>query len=242
MIDVMTIKNKKLVVHGKKGERDKYEPIRGVLTTSTDPVEVAAVFQKLGTKELYVADLDAIMGRNFNLDYLSKIIKETDLQVMVDVGIKNEEQVELVKKSKVHKIIIALETLQSLSQIDDYMSLLTPEQTILSIDLFEGKILSKSPQLNELNPAQIIEKFKAKISEFIILDLARVGSSEGIATRYLEDVKDLIQKHEVAVITGGGVRTIDDILQVENYGVSGVLIATALHDGRITKNDLQRFF
>jgi len=69
-----------------------------------------------------------------------------------------------------------------------------------------------------------------------------VGSSEGIATRYLEDVKDLIQKHEVAVITGGGVRTIDDILQVENYGVSGVLIATALHDGRITKNDLQRFF
>ncbi|MHA1146579.1 MAG: HisA/HisF-related TIM barrel protein [Candidatus Helarchaeota archaeon] len=49
-------------------------------------------------------------------------------------------------------------------------------------------------------------------------------------------------KYEVAVITGGGVRTIDDILQVENYGVSGVLIATALHYGRITKNDLQHFF
>jgi phosphoribosylformimino-5-aminoimidazole carboxamide ribotide isomerase len=41
-------------------------------------------------------------------------------------------------------------------------------------------------------------------------------------------------------IVGGGIKTAADLLQLKRAGASGVLLATALHDGTITREDLAR--
>jgi phosphoribosylformimino-5-aminoimidazole carboxamide ribotide isomerase len=63
------------------------------------------------------------------------------------------------------------------------------------------------------------------------LDLARVGSGEGVNLDFL---KKVIADVGVDVYVGGGVRDITDLLELRNLGVSGALIATALHTGKIT--------
>ena len=67
------------------------------------------------------------------------------------------------------------------------------------------------------------------VRDFIVLDLARVGSCEGVNMDFLK--KALEEK--VNVYVGGGVRDINDLILLENLGVSGVLVATALHSGKI---------
>ncbi len=75
------------------------------------------------------------------------------------------------------------------------------------------------------------------ISQVIVLDLARVGSDEGVNTDFL---KKVIAEVGVDVYVGGGVRDINDLIELRNLGVSGALIATALHTGIITIEQLKQ--
>ncbi len=75
------------------------------------------------------------------------------------------------------------------------------------------------------------------VSQVIVLDLARVGSDEGVNIDFL---KEVIAEVGVDVYVGGGVRDINDLVELRNLGVSGVLIATALHTGKITIAQLKQ--
>ncbi|MCP8313676.1 MAG: hypothetical protein H3Z53_04800 [archaeon] len=42
---------------------------------------------------------------------------------------------------------------------------------------------------------------------------------------------------DIPIITGGGIRNIDDVLLLRDLGISGVLISTALHNLKIKRED-----
>jgi phosphoribosylformimino-5-aminoimidazole carboxamide ribotide isomerase len=69
------------------------------------------------------------------------------------------------------------------------------------------------------------------------LDLLRVGSGEGVNKEFLERVAAL---GGLDVYAGGGVRNIENLIELQKMGVKGALIATALHNGKITVADLKQ--
>jgi phosphoribosylformimino-5-aminoimidazole carboxamide ribotide isomerase len=74
----------------------------------------------------------------------------------------------------------------------------------------------------------------------IVLDLAQVGVDAGIST--LELCRHLHDTHpSVEIISGGGVRHVDDLTQLASAGCDAALVASALHDGRLTTDDIARF-
>ncbi|MFN9822958.1 MAG: HisA/HisF-related TIM barrel protein, partial [Planctomyces sp.] len=76
-------------------------------------------------------------------------------------------------------------------------------------------------------------------SKLILLDLAAVGVGGGVPTLPL--CRQLKQEFpELFVITGGGVRSPDCLLKARDAGVDALLVASALHDGRITPEDISR--
>jgi phosphoribosylformimino-5-aminoimidazole carboxamide ribotide isomerase len=66
--------------------------------------------------------------------------------------------------------------------------------------------------------------------------LARVGSGEGVNVAFLKKVIDDLG---VDVYVGGGVRDIKDLIELNRLGVSGVLVASALHSGKISIQELK---
>ena len=74
-------------------------------------------------------------------------------------------------------------------------------------------------------------------SQFIILTLDLVGTGGGPAWSLVEEATSRFP--ELSIIAGGGVRTPQDLQQLASMNVSGVLIATSLHRGWITPQDLQ---
>ena len=72
----------------------------------------------------------------------------------------------------------------------------------------------------------------------LCIDLARVGMGQGTCTEGLA-VQLLKEYPEAEIITGGGVRGVEDLRQFRQAGVSGVLVASALHDGRLTPAEVQ---
>jgi len=79
---------------------------------------------------------------------------------------------------------------------------------------------------------------EAGIKRTIVLDLEQVGVGQGVQTldlcRRLHDCCPQSQ-----LIAGGGVRQIEDLHVLQSAGVDAVLIASALHDGRIGRDDVR---
>ena len=228
------------VVHGVKGERHKYPPIKSTITVSTSPLEVAKAFKKhFSVAELYIADLDAILHRNFTFAYLEEIISKTQLRIMLDAGINEPDLAQELLKKGVKKVIIGTETLPSIKNLQKILTILSPEKIIVSLDLKGGKILSQAADLQRKSPFAASHYLEdLGIQEVIVLELTRVGSESGVMTEIL---RKILQQTSLTIITGGGARNIRDLKELQNAGVSGVLIATALHNGSITPQDLTSF-
>ena len=75
------------------------------------------------------------------------------------------------------------------------------------------------------------------VRRMIVLDLARVGIGEGTGTEKL--CARLTAAHpSLEVIAGGGVRGPEDLRRLTGCGVRTALVASALHDGRLTRRRL----
>lgn len=226
------------VVHAVRGKRKEYQPLQSILTKSVEPLEVAKAFGSLGFTELYVADLDAIIDCSTNFQNLNTIVNVTGLKLMVDAGVTGIERAQRLLDSGVSKLIIGTETLQTKSFLGEAVRLFGSDRVVVSLDLKGDKILVKLGFNGCKNPLCLLQDFKAMGgSKVIVLDLARVGSGEGVDVDFL---KNVIAEVGVAVYVGGGVRDINDLIELKNIGASGALVATALHTGKISIDALKR--
>jgi phosphoribosylformimino-5-aminoimidazole carboxamide ribotide isomerase len=201
-------------------------------------LEVASEFKALGFSELYIADLDAITDGSVNFQVFKRIAEKTGLKLMVDAGVTDLETAQKLLDSGVSKIVVGTETLRSKSFVGEAVRLLGSERVIVSLDLKGDKVLVKLGFDGCKEPVCLLREFKEMgVSGVIVLDLARVGSGEGVNVDFL---KEVFEQVAVDVFVGGGVRDIEDLVELKNLGVSGVLVATALHSGKISIEELKK--
>jgi phosphoribosylformimino-5-aminoimidazole carboxamide ribotide isomerase len=227
-----------VVVHAVKGERSQYLPLQSLLCSSSKPDVIASEFRKCGFDELYIADLDAIQGKGNNLGVVQQIAEETGFKLMVDAGISNVSPAEKLFRYGVNKVIIGTETLSSLNFIEQAVEKFGGERIVVSLDLKAGVVLSKSTQLMEMSAGEIVRRLEGLgVAEFIVLDLAKVGSDEGVDFPFL---KNLVSASKGMILVGGGVRGIDDLVALKNLGIQGTLVATALHTRNVSLGELRK--
>jgi phosphoribosylformimino-5-aminoimidazole carboxamide ribotide isomerase len=224
-------------VHAVRGKRAEYKPLESILCKSADPIEVAKAFKMLGFGDLYVADLDAIIDCSANFQPLKTIADQTGLKLMVDAGVTSIERAQKLLVSGVSKLVIGTETLQTKKFVEQAVEIFGGERVVVSLDLKGNKILVKMGFDGCLSPLCLLQDFKRMgVSQVIVLDLLRVGSGEGVNVDFLKKVIDEVG---VDVYVGGGVRDLNDLVDLKNLGVKGVLVATALHSGKIPLEELQ---
>ena len=227
-----------VAVHAVRGRRSDYKPLKSVLCESIDPVEVAVAFKAFGFGELYVADLDAITCKQLDSSLLKRITSKTGLKLMVDAGVTSLEKAEKVFETQVSKVIIGTETLLNTRFVADAVKSFGSEKIIVSVDLNGDQIIS-GIELGKLKaPLAFLHELEAlEVSQIIVLDLTRVGSGEGVNTAFLREVTNSVKAD---VLVGGGVRDITDLQELKDLGVFGVLMATALHSGKISPESLKQ--
>jgi phosphoribosylformimino-5-aminoimidazole carboxamide ribotide isomerase len=206
--------------------------VRSGLLDGADPVDVArALRDRLGLRELYVADLDAIAGGRGHDETLRALAAEAEL--MVDAGAGDAAGVERVLSLGAARAIVGTETLADAGAFAE----LPLDRLVLSLDMRAGQVLARDPELATLGPGEALARLtRAGLREAIVLDLARVGSGEG------PDVELVGELHgrfpELALLAGGGVRDAADLRALAQAGAAGALVATALHTGAIGRDDL----
>ncbi|MBS7611492.1 hypothetical protein KEJ27_04710 [Candidatus Bathyarchaeota archaeon] len=234
VIPVLDVKNG-LTVWAKMGFRDLYKPIRSRLYPFSNPLATVKKLSSLGFKTIYVADLDAILYGFINTELYKALSSEVNL--MVDLGVKSFEEASRVIDTGVKKLIVATETLPKLEIALSILEAYGCDRVVLSLDLKNREILSKIPGFKSLPPRECLEKFvKLGFKEVIIVDLARVGSNSGPDLELIGGLKNA----SVKLIVGGGVRNLNDLLILREMNVEAALVASALHQSKLTISDLER--
>lgn len=227
-----------IAVNALRGKRSDYHPLKSKICDSTNPITVALSFRNYGFHEIYLADLDAIMNKGSNSSIFEKIITIPQLELLIDAGISDLKNARNLLKTKNQKIIIGTESLVELGFIKDAIELFGTNRVIVSIDLKNGKILSKSNDISSMDINQLICKLQETgLNQIIILDLSRVGSNEGVDIALL---KRVLRCFKGKVFVGGGIRSLNELLEIEKLGIEGVLIASALHSGSILIDSLHK--
>jgi phosphoribosylformimino-5-aminoimidazole carboxamide ribotide isomerase len=227
-----------VAVHAIRGKRKEYQPLKSVLCASAEPLDVAAALRALGFSELYVADLDAITGGQPNFSLFKRLAGGSGLALLVDAGVTSLKRAEEVLDSGVSKVIIGTETLQSMGFVAEAVGSLGSKRIMVSLDLMGDRVLSRF-ELGRLSEplAFLRELEETGVSQVIVLDLQKVGSSEGVNTAFL---KEVLRNIKADVFVGGGVRDVKDLMELKDLGVFRVLVATALHSGKISPESLKQ--
>lgn len=223
------------VVHAIRGERAQYRPLKSVLCDNAEPLAVASAFRnKLGLAEIYVADLDAIQGRRPHQETIAALAHQGGMEILLDAGASDVETVQDLLAWGVKKVIVGAETLPSLERLSSLRAAIPGNCLIFSLDMQNGQVLSRCAQLAALGPLAALEHLQeAGWEEVIWLDLARVGTGIGIDDALVSDARRRFPG--ISLIVGGGIRQASELDGLQTLGVSGVLVATALHQGAITE-------
>jgi phosphoribosylformimino-5-aminoimidazole carboxamide ribotide isomerase len=234
VIPVIDLRNG-LTVHGVRGERERYRPVQSVLAGSADPLAVAGAFrEQLGLSELYIADLDAIQGHGDHGPLIAALAKQEGAKLLVDAGAADLPDVLRVLATGSQSAIVGSETLASWEALQQIVLEIAAGRLIFSLDMRDGQVLTRCPQLADLPPLEVLEKVRQLgIQEVILLELTRVGTESGINRALISTARERFPG--LQLITGGGIRDAHDLNELAALGVSGVLVATALHRGIITR-------
>ena len=226
-----------IAVHGIRGERKQYKPLKSLLCRSFNPTEIAYAFELLGFDSLYLADLDAIIKNTVNYDIYHQIIEKTSFNLMIDAGISNIKRAQKILENGTSNIIIGSETLNSLDFVEKCVNTFGKNKIIVSIDQKGGKVLGKSQTITSLDTVSFAKKLEdLGVSQIIILELDRVGTENG---SNLTPIRNILEKTELKVMVGGGIRNLQELQELSSFGVSGALIATVLHNGKVAVEDLK---
>jgi phosphoribosylformimino-5-aminoimidazole carboxamide ribotide isomerase len=216
-----------IVVHARRGQRAEYAPLRSPLVDGCEPVAVARALCAAGqASTLYVADLDAIAGAPADTETLAALSALAEL--WVDAGATTRERAAALAGAGAARNVVGTESLPS-GAMDDSDA----PRRVLSVDLRDGRLVSPRPELAGREPAAAASLATALgVRELLVIDLLRVGSGSGPPLRAVAELAAGLPG--VAIYAGGGVRNDDDLRALESVGAAGALVATALHEGRVT--------
>ena len=210
------------VVHAVRGQRDHYQPIQSGLCKNSEPSTIVqAILNVYPFSTFYIADLDSIRGNPANSHVIDQLQQQfSQLHFWVDAGKFKKEDFPNVENNSITQVI-GSETGISPDMFRDLTGV--SPKPVLSLDFKEG-VFSGDKKL--LQQPDVWPK------NIIIMNLSRVGSSEGPDIELLSRINAFSAGKNIYM--AGGVRNIIDLQILEDAGVAGALIATALHNGALT--------
>jgi len=233
-----------LVVRGVGGRRAEYQPIRSLLCDQPTPRAVGQAFRRLGLNQAYLADLDAIGGAEPAWSVYRTLI-ECGLSLWVDAGLASVDGARRLAEfnhqgQSLAAVIAGSESLTSRGVLAEIVHAVG-QRLVFSLDLRDGAPLVMEPAWRDCRPHEIAtQTYQAGVRRFIVLDLRGVGMDRGVPTeaicRHLRSLDASLE-----IVSGGGVRGREDLASLAAAGCDAALVASALHDRRITAADLIGF-
>lgn len=207
-----------------------------------DPLEAARRWIGAGARALHLVDLDGARdGAPVNLEHMRRIAAEVDVPLQVGGGLRTIEDVRAAVAAGAARVILGTAAYRDIDLLDAAVAELG-NRLIVSIDARGGHLaLSGWTEQTEIPIAEVIERLGARgVRRFVYSSIERDGTLEGPD---LEGAKQVAEVVRGTFIYSGGVSAIEHLralAELRQVNLTGVIVGTALYEGRFTVAEGQR--
>ncbi len=211
-------------------------------TYSSNPVDVALKWEKLGAKFIHIVDLDgAKSGTLSQSTLIKKICSSTSCQCELGGGIRSLKEIEIALNAGIDQVILGTVLAQKPDFARQITSEFGAERIVAGIDAHNGFISIDGWQTDSsIEVAKLaVTLFEGGIKRFIYTDISTDGMFTG---PNIDGTKKLCESlTEANFIASGGVgckEHIKNLLDLKLENLEGVIVGKALYDGRVNYEDL----
>ncbi len=202
----------------------------------TDPVERAREWERRGARALHVVDLDgAREGRPSQLGLVGEIARSVGVPVQVGGGVRTLRDLRSVREAGASGVVVGTAAVE-----DRELRRRAVEELgaglVVAVDARDGIVATHGWRSSSgVGVLELAEDLAAEGVETVLYtDVSRDGMASGVA---LEETAAVA--HIVPTIASGGVRGTQDVVALSKIGgVVGVIVGTALYEGRVTLEEL----
>ncbi len=204
---------------------------------SDNPAEMARHWVDQGARRLHLVDLDgAFAGKPVNEIAIKSIVSELGKQVPIQLcgGIRNLDTVENFLNSGVDSIIIGTAAVTHPGFLHEACYAF-PGQIIVGLDAKDGDVaINGWAKLTGHNVIDLAQKFEGYgVESVIYTDIGRDGMLGGVN---IDATVKLSESLTIPVVASGGVsnlKDIEDLCEVSNIGIRGVITGRAIYEGAL---------
>ena len=207
-----------------------------------DPLEMAKKFEGHGLRRLHLVDLDgAREQRVVNYRILEQIASQTSLVIDAGGGLRSDEDLHIVFQSGASMVTGGSIAVRDRERFLGWLSLYGPERIILGADSRDGKVAVSG--WNETT-GQVLQEFisgfrSEGIEKVICTDIERDGMLEGPSTELYRVLKQ--EMEGLYLVASGGISRMEDVEELEEADIDGVIIGKAIYEGKLTLKTLESF-
>lgn len=206
------------------------------------PLDMALRLEDAGIKRVHLIDLEgAQKGRVVNVHVLEMISGYTDLTIEFGGGITDDDDIRLAFENGADMIHAATVAAKHKELFSQWIISYGRNKIMLSVDSFDGKVATKGWSSNtEIDAMELIEYYHNQSIMYVkCTDITRDTEHTGPP---FELYKKILNKFpDIKLIASGGVRSLEDIDQLQDLGVYGVIFSKAFYEDTINLNDLKKY-
>ena len=203
-----------------------------------DPVERAREWERRGAAAIHVVDLDGAKdGLPAQLALIGRMAAAVGVPLQVGGGIRTVEDLRSVREAGADRVVMGTAAvgdrdlrLRAVRELGDAF--------VVAVDARDGVVTTHGwRESSGVRVEDLAKELAADgVSSVLYTDVARDGMDEGVALESTAAVSSAIP-----TISSGGVRGEEDVTAlVKVPGVVGVIVGTALYEGRATLEGLLR--
>ena len=199
---------------------------------SDNPLEVAHKFQESGATFIHLVDLEgAKLGTTPNLDIVKKIVEDTNLDVEIGGGIRDDATVKKYIDIGVRRVILGTAAVTDDSFLRSCVEKYK-DRIAVGVDLKDGYVAIKGwTEKSQLTA----DEFFSHLSEIgvktvICTDISKDGAMKGTNR---ELYKKLSGKYSMDIVASGGVSDLEDIKALKEMNLYGAIVGKAYYVGAI---------
>lgn len=206
---------------------------------STNPVDVAREFERLGFKRLHVVDLDGAKSRHIvNEEVLRSITTNTNLVVDFGGGIKTQEDIEKAFDAGASMVTVGSIAVTEPELFYEWLDKNGAHRMILGADVRNGKIsINGWKDDSEMDLLPFLKGFIDKgVRNVLCTEISKDGTLQGPAIELYKEV--MAAYPDLHLIASGGVSSTEDIFELERAGIPAVVFGKAFYEGKIDTGKL----
>ena len=198
-----------------------------------DPVKLALHWQEMGATYLHIVDLDAAsMGYPVNEETIKDILDVVHIPVQYGGGLRSIKDIDSFLNMGASRVIIGTQAIYSPNFLKEALQIFGPEKILVGIDADQGLVViegrGKVSNFNSLTLAQQVEKLGVRTVVYTDIVCANQVKGPDII-----NTKELIDHTHLDIIYSGGIASLQDLKNMRNAGVGGVMIGAALYTNKI---------